>query len=367
MKISFKGLRRLGLGLLIALALLVVVVWVWVVPAVIRAGIREHYDGHFAFKGWWIGRSSAGLTGLTLHEDPSPSSPVWARVEQVRTDLTLSGLLRGRFTPSRIVFRHPSIQYRIDAQGTPLTNLPLHSQGGGPFPELIVEDGQLAMKQSDRPEMRAEHLDGRMAADPTGPRFQVKSNDPRWGLPALTGHFSPDLASVEFRLTAEGLVADRDKTERIPFVQEDVWKYVEPRGPVGVVLDYAQHFEGAAPAEVRTTVTFEQTRVALPTLGLTGDEATGRVTIRDNIVGLYDVQGRMAGGRVTFTGTLDFVQDPIRYQLAMGLDGVDLSALPASWQLDRLGVRRPAQRLVRPADGAEARARSDGFLGLGPD
>ena len=338
MRISFKGLRRLGLGLLIAFSLLLVVLWIWVIPAVIRGAIREHYDSHFAFQGWWIGRSSAGVTGLTLHEGPSPSSPVWARVDQVETDLTLVGLLRGWFTPRRILFRHPSIQYRLDAQGNALTPIAIRSGGDGSFPELIVQDGRLALKQSDRPEMLVEHLDGRMASDPMGPRFQVKANDPRWGHPALTGHFSPDLASYEFRLTANELVADREKYIRIPFVDEGVWSYCDPEGPVGVVLEMVQPPAGSGPANVRTTVTLEKTRVTLPNLELVGEQATGRVTIRDNLVGLDDVQGRMAGGRGTLTGTLDFAHQPIHYQLALGLDGLNLSALPASWQLDRTGI-----------------------------
>ncbi len=339
MKISFKSLRRLGLGLLIALTLIGVVMWVWVIPAVIRAAIRDHYDGDFAFQRWWIGRNSAGVTGLTLHEGPASSSPIWARVEQVSTDLTLGGLLRGRFTPRRIVFRHPSIQYRIDAQGKPLTPIALRSNGSGSFPELIVQDGRLAMKQSGRPEMLVAHLDGRMAADLAGPQFQVKAHDPRWGHPALTGHFSPDLASFEFRLTADELVADPERRACLPFVDEDVWNYCDPEGPVGIVLEVAQPPAGSGPAEVRTTVTLEKTRITLPNLDLVGHEATGRVTIRDNRVGLDDVRARMAGGRGTLTGTLDFAHETIRHQLTLGLDGLDLSALPASWHLDRTGIK----------------------------
>ena len=47
----------------------------------------------------------------------------------------------------------------------------------------------------------------------------------------------------------------------------------------------------------------------------------------------------MAGGRVAFSGPIDFPHKPDRYDLAMDLDGVDLSALPESWQLHRVGVR----------------------------
>lgn len=125
----------------------------------------------------------------------------------------------------------------------------------------------------------------------------------------------------------------------LPFVDEDVWNYCDPEGPVGIVLEVAQPPAGSGPAEVRTTVTLEKTRITLPNLDLVGHEATGRVTIRDNRVGLDDVRARMAGGRGTLTGTLDFAHETIRHQLTLGLDGLDLSALPASWHLDRTGIK----------------------------
>src|SRR5262249_11997831 len=130
-----------------------------------------------------------------------------------------------------------------------------------------------------------------------------------------------------------------EKCESIPFLDESIWSYCDPEGPVGVVLDVAQPPQGAGPAKVRTIVTLEKTRVRMPNLELVSEEATGRGTIRDNIVGLDDVHGRIGGGQTTVTGTLDFAHQPIRYQLELRLDGLDLSALPASWQIDRTGIR----------------------------
>ncbi len=342
-----KSLRRIGLGLVIVLPMIGLVVWYWVIPAAIVAAIRERHEGHVAISGWWINGSSAGVTGLTLHEQPAPGSPTWAAVDRATTDLSLGALLRGRFIPRRIVFDRASIAYRIDADGKPLTRIPLSQSGSGAVPEMFVRDGELAMRQEGRPEMIVHHLDASLSPDPQGPRFEVKADDPDWGHPGLDGRFTPDFSGLRFRLTADRLPADPEKARRVPFVAETIWTYIEPRGPIGVVLDFdsrpakpvGEDNDRSGTSEVVTTVNFQGTTVGLPTLGLLGEDATGPLTVRDGIVRLDDVRGRMAGGRVAFSGPIDFQHKPDRYDLALDLDGVDLTALPESWQLHRLGVR----------------------------
>ena len=136
MKISFESLARLGLGLLIALTLIGVVVWVWVIPAVIRAAIRDHYDGDFVFQRWWIGRNSAGVTGLTLHEGRTCGlADLGAHGLGLTPTSPWVGCCAAGSPRAGIVFRHPSIQYRIDAQGNPLTPIALRGDGTTP-PEL---------------------------------------------------------------------------------------------------------------------------------------------------------------------------------------------------------------------------------------
>ena len=195
------------------------------------------------------------------------------------------------------------------------------------------------MRQEGRPEMLVHHLEATMRPAPGGgPRFEVKADDADWGHPGLAGRFTPDFSGFGFRLTADRLAADPEKARRVPFVEEKIWKYIEPHGPIGVVLDY-QSAPPGKDADVTTTVNFEGTTVGLPTLGLTGEDATGRLSVHDKIVKLDDVRGRMAGGRVAFSGPIDFQHKPDRYDLAMDLDGVDLTQLPESWQLHRVGVR----------------------------
>ena len=339
MRITFKSVRRLGVVLLITTGLIGVVIWNWVIPRAIVAAIRERYDGDVTIGGWWINGSSAGVTGLTLRETINPSSPAWLTTDWVSTDLNLWGLFHGRLAPRRIVLAHPSIQYRIDANGQPLTQIVLRHSGSGPIPEFVVENGQLEMRQADRPEMRINHIAARLAPEASGPRFEVRSDDPDWGHPAIDGRFSPDFAGVELRLTADRLNADRAKADQIPFVVKSAWTFFEPHGPIGVVLDYSHSGKEGDSPSLKTVVTLQKTRVALPYLGLIGDDATGRVTIQDQTVSLDDVRGQLGGGQAGVSGTLDFSKPSVRYRLTLEANELDLAALPASWQLDRTGVK----------------------------
>lgn len=337
-------LRRLVLVLAIALPTIGVAVWHWVIPAVIVAAIRERHEGYVSISGWWISGSSAGVTGLVLHEKPPPDSPTWANADRVSTDLSIWGLLRGRMTPNRIVFDRAKIHYRIDTDGAILTQLPL-KQSQGATPEIIVRDGELTMAQKGRHEMVVHHMNGKLSPSPKGPPFAVDADDPEWGHPHIDGRFSPDFSAYKFQLTAHNLGTDLEKARRVPFVEEKIWGFVQPAGPIGVELDYTYtpppkgDKTATGNSDVITTVNFEGTTVVLPTLQLRGEDARGRLSVRDKNVQLENVTGRMAGGRVTFTGPMDFKHKPDRYDLSLDLDNVNLAELPQSWQLQRLGVR----------------------------
>ncbi len=349
-----RRLRRVALGMLVVVPLLGLAAWKWAIPAAIVAAIQAKYTGHVAIKGWWIDGTSAGVTGLVLRETPEPNSPAWARVDRVSTDLTPFGLIRGKFVPDRIEFVRPTIDFQITADGRPKTTIPMKSGGGGALPTLAVRDGTLTMRQEGREAMVIRRLGGTLGPSPEGPRYEAKADDPEWGHPVVEGRFTPDFAGYSLHMTAEHLPADLEKARRIPFIEEKVWDFVQPTGPIGVVLDYRYappvHEGGkkvGAPSDpampgtisMETTAIFEGTSVELPTLGLSGRDATGKVLIRDKIVTLEGVRGRMCDGRVEFAGPLNFRDKPDSYDLKLKLNDVDLTALPSSWQLHRLGVR----------------------------
>src|SRR5262249_47201412 len=82
-KMTTNNVARLGLAVAIGLPGIGLVAWFWIIPSVIVAAIRERHEGYVAISGWWINGSSAGVTGLALHEEPTPGSPTWAAVDRV--------------------------------------------------------------------------------------------------------------------------------------------------------------------------------------------------------------------------------------------------------------------------------------------
>ena len=351
-----KWPRRLRVAMWVCLALVgaVAAFCHWVVPRLIVAEIRKHHRGHVAIRGWWVGRSSAGVTGLTLRESPSADSPAWATAERVTTDLTLGGLLRGRTTPRRLTVLRPRVVYRIGEDGRPTTGMPFKGSGDGPTPTVIAERGRLTLAQAGRPEMVVDPLDGRLDPDPAGATIRARSTDRGWGRPAVDGRFGPGFRSVRLRLTSDPLPADADRTARIPFVTAKVWRYFEPTGPVRVVLDYDRPESSSGPSTVKTVVDFERTRIDLPHLRLTALGAEGRMVYHDNVVRLDKVRGEMVGGRVAVGGSMDFHGPDSRYALTVETERADLSSFPGSWGLRKVGLAgrlTGTSRLVMRLDG----------------
>src|SRR5579864_1502001 len=126
MPIPRKLWRRLAI-VLFGLGTLGFCIQTWVVPALILRQLEARYGGRVSIRGWWLGGSSAGVWGLVFHEGRAAGSPVWATTQSAATDLSLGGLLRGRWFPSHIKLRSPRITIRLDRQGHVLTRIPFKS------------------------------------------------------------------------------------------------------------------------------------------------------------------------------------------------------------------------------------------------
>jgi len=50
------------------------------------------------------------------------------------------------------------------------------------------------------------------------------------------------------------------------------------------------------------------------------------------------VTGTAIDGRVTADGTLDFTREPVRFDLGLDLDHINVADTPKSWQLEEAGV-----------------------------
>ncbi|CAN5910563.1 hypothetical protein BH23PLA1_BH23PLA1_17310 [soil metagenome] len=343
MKIVRKRWRLLVFGLASALLLMVGVAWAWVVPAVIVGQIRSQYGGRVTIEGWWIGSASAGVKGLVLHEGPENDAPVWASSRRVETDLSIGGMLRGRFEPGRIELFDPIIEFRFDAEGQPLTQIPIEAASTDPTeapPSLVLRGGQVRIEQQGRPEMIVKGVDASMLPTSTGgAQLKASTDDPYWGSWRATGTLEPGFLGGRILLQGQGIDAEPEKVIRIPFVPVEVWENVEPHGPVDVRL--AVLFDAGAdePVQAHTEVQFRNSVVTLPPFGFTAEETTGALIVEpDGLVRLEAMQGQALGGRVLAAGSLDFrVPEPV-FRISMTLEQVEVARTPESWQLGEIGL-----------------------------
>lgn len=328
------GLTALGLAAALA---------TWAVPALIVGQIRAHYGGKVTLRGWWLDGTSAGLVGLTLHEGPRADSPAWATFPIVATDLSVRGLLRGRFLPRRVTLQSPRVAVRLDREARPLTRIPWKagppSASAPRLPAVEVIGARVTFAQEGRPDLVLAGIDARMNTDRTGAgRLSARADESTWGRWDALGEFAPGFRTGQVRLTGRGVVASRELEAGIPFVPGTVWQAVAARGPVDLRIVIGLASGAAQPVQVRTAVTLKRTALSLPAFGLEATDATGEVIVADGVVRLDHLAGRALGGGLRADGTLDFTHPSPRFDLAVALNGVNAAEAPKSWHLDRAGV-----------------------------
>src|SRR3954451_23018678 len=134
----FKSWRLLGAGLASGLVVFLLV-RAWVVPALIVRELESLTGGKVTIRGCWLGFGSSGVEGLTLFEGTAPGEPAWATADRVATDLTIGGLVLGRFQPRRLTLTAPRVTLRLGPDGT-LLHVPgfggMAGQGAAPIPAI---------------------------------------------------------------------------------------------------------------------------------------------------------------------------------------------------------------------------------------
>jgi len=335
MRVTRKTLLRLTIGLAAALGLAaigLVVGWVWVVPMVIRAQVAKSYGGHVAVGPISVGPGGIGVGAVALHEGPGAGSPVWARAAGIQTDLTVGGLLKGRFKPSVVTIRGPKITYRLDRDGKPLTKIPVKPSGKSePLPTIKVVVAELTLAQEGRPSMVVENITGELKDG----KLDAAADSTRWGHVGAVGRLTPTFDGGELTLSLPSTPVDPALLSSIPFVPEETWRQVQPWGPVGAKVAMGW---GKGEFQVTTDVELKGTTVDLRSLQVTVAGATGLVHVEGPKVTLKALLGEAMRGRLGVDGTLDFGLKPPQIDLELRLDGVDVAATPKAWQIDEAGI-----------------------------
>ena len=336
---QFAGVTLAGLGTL------GLFIRMWVIPAMIVAQVESHYKGKVTIRDWWWNGKTAGLVGLTLYEGPDEHSIAWVTVECVSTDLSVGGLIGGRFMPRQITLDVPRVSLRLDRNGRPLTRIPIavREQSSRPappsLPAVLFKEARVTVRQEGRPEMVVSGVSGHLIPDSSGnTRFSAFTNERTWGRWDARGEFSSGFKRGQVCLAGHDIEATPEKEACIPFVPVAVWKNVLARGPLDVHLDVQLAQDTAQPVAVRTEIALRQSALTLPVFGLDATGTTGSVVIENGIVKLNRVAGRAIGGNIETSGTLDFSRQPPQFDLSLTLDRVHVADSPRTWQLDRMGL-----------------------------
>jgi translocation and assembly module TamB len=344
MRLTSRKFRWLGLVAVLLVAAFLAIRQ-WVVPAIIVQQIQARYHGKVEVGNWWFGWKSSGISGVMLRETPSGDSPPWFSADRISTDLSFSSLFHGRIVPGRIEIDRPSIDFRIDAKGQPLTKIPIGSTGSKSesdvmkLPEIVTRDGEITLAQAGRKPMTIRGVNARLSPVADGSDLDVKTDDPAWGHVAITGHFKPSFKDGEFEIaTPPGFVADSTKLDQIPFIPAEVWANIEPRGPLDARVKITLAADSPKPVTVHTDLALRGAAVRLNSLQVDATGATGRVVIDDALVKLESLHGKTIDGTIDVNGTLDFGRKVPRFDLDLRLRDVDVTKAPASWQLGEVGA-----------------------------
>lgn len=311
------------------------------VPAMIVRALQARTGGRVEIGSYWLNGCSAGVTGLKLHDGDSAAAPVWADVPSVSTDLSLGGLVRGRFAPGRVNLKGPKVTLRFGEKGDLKTRLRFASggsSGSGPLPVVVADSATIRIEQEGRPAMVVGGVTARLGPDGDKVSVALRTNDPDWGPVEALGRFAGDFGSGRLELkSTRGLSVTPEKVRAIPFVPPEVWANVALTGEVDIRLTVGIDKSAPRPLNVTTEIGLRRTTVRSDTLGLTAGRATGRVVVDGAVVRLERVSGEAIDGRVSATGTLDFSGAP-KFDLGLDLEKVDVTKAPKSWQLDEAGV-----------------------------
>ncbi len=339
MKPGKRWILRIGIVSLVLVGV-VLAVRGWVVPSVLAGQLRARFHGEASFSSWWLGRT-AGVTSLVLREDSDSRSTEWLTARRISTDLSLVGLLRGRFTPGRIVIEGPKIHLRFDTKGGLLTKGPFAGgqSAATALPDVEIRDAEVTIDQEGHPPMVVSGISGLLDREDDGSSLKLTSDDLTWGRWTVEGRFQPDFKAGSVRLASgPGFETNRDRNAHIPFVPAEVWANVDPTGPIDVVVTLKLAPSDGRPLSVLTELTFRETSAGLPSLGIVADRTNGKVTIEDGLVRLTGLEGKTLDGSLAATGNLDFRQASPRFDLLLSLAKIEIATAPAAWQLGEVAA-----------------------------
>lgn len=298
-----------------------------------QASVRmeQLFGGRVELESADVGLSASTAHGLKLYESKEEAVKPWFSAQRVHTDASLMELVQG-LLPHKLTLENVALYLRFDKDGRLLTKLPSTAEGDMVVPELIVNGASLTIEQDGRPSFAIQGV--ALTLREQSGKYVVAGavNDPAWGQWGVKASAARDLTTLEATLKTAHAPVKQERLDSLPFVASAVWQQVRCEGETAanVTLNLAAR-ESTFHFHIALEPTL--TRLHVPSIDLTAEQATGKVVIEDALVRLSDVQGRVAGGGVSTSGELDFTRQPSRLLFDVRAKDVRLSKLPQSWSL----------------------------------
>jgi hypothetical protein len=315
----------------------------------LEARLQLLYGGPLRCAGTDIGLSASSIHDLQLFEaDDNYCLTPWARIPEVRAQISLWNLIGGGDLPEQIELTDVEISLRFDREGRLLTRLRGQELQPATVPSVHITQGTLTIRQEGRADLVVGIHDVTLRPRDTALELSGEAGNQDWGQWILSGRVEPNgrdgLVAVHSRAPVH---VTQSMLRALPFIDPMVWRAVDIEGDSEIEFSLQSRPEDKD-AHYRVIAEPRATRVYVAPIGLLGVDASGKVHIEDGLVLLRDVKGTVAGGQIDMSADLDFRMPPDRLSFDLKASRLQLGALPPRWEVPPLvdGLAGGAARLV---------------------
>jgi hypothetical protein len=298
------------------------------------ATLEKLYGGRVRVGSASIGTNNTVLNDVQLFErDQGPGQEPWLTIDRLETDVSLWDLVSGT-PPTQVILNGVTVRLRFDAEGRLLTTLPPTPKSTGPAPELPdvqLTDGRVLLLGVDGRQLIFDKVEATLKAQGASHVFAGSGHNAAWGQSNVAGTLDPARNSISAELKSDKIVhVTQTMLEGLPVVPANVWRQVQLDGDTTITVKLAN--DGGPSVSVALAPT--GTHLRIPAVDLETFNTSGAVDIADGKIALRKMQGQFASGTLTADLDLEFPKVGLRINiLQLGLDNVDLRALPGRWSI----------------------------------
>jgi hypothetical protein len=305
--------------------------------------LSEMYGGRVEVDHADIGFKSSTLKGVHLYEaDSSSGQTPWLTVGSVHADVSLWELVKGTAMPRHLDVHDAKVRLRFDKNGKLLTRLPSGEKSSttgkraSQLPAINLDRSQLTLaKEGEQPLVIN---DVTATLRPEGDKLVLsgQGSSTRWGKLMLSGNVDPKTDDADIHLKTAGTVhVTQAMLAALPYIPASVWRDVQVEGDTPVDLKVTYDPE-ANKVHYRADLEPKHTQVVVPAAALHGRDASGKITVEDNVVKLRDIRGQAYRGTLAGDADLDFTGEATHLDFtSLKADNLDVRLLPESWGLPR--------------------------------